>query len=106
MELAYWQGRWDRNEIGFHEARGSDLLATYARLLDGKKRVLVPLCGKSVDMTLLAQRGHEVVGLEAVRAACRAYFADARVPATILPRGPFTLHRPHDDQALRVTIAE
>ncbi|CAM9435400.1 unnamed protein product, partial [Scytosiphon promiscuus] len=32
-------------------------------------RVLVPLCGKTVDMPFMAQRGHEVVGVDGVEAA-------------------------------------
>lgn len=113
MELSYWQGRWDRGEIGFHEAGGNDLLVAHAHLLDGRQRVLVPLCGKSVDMTFLAERGMSVVGIEAVRAACSAYFADAGVPEHVEARGPFAIHRIDEARARgagaaasRVQIAE
>ena len=38
--------------------------------------VLVPLCGKTLDMLWLAQQGHEVVGLEMVQQAVDAFFAE------------------------------
>ena len=37
--------------------------------------VLVPLCGKSLDMCWLAEQGHRVVGLEISPLACEAFFA-------------------------------
>lgn len=36
-------------------------------------RTFLPLCGKSVDLHLLARRGHNVVGLEAVQLALDEY---------------------------------
>jgi len=36
--------------------------------------VLVPLCGKTEDLAFLAAHGHEVVGIELVEEAVRAFF--------------------------------
>ncbi len=39
-------------------------------------RVLVPLCGKTVDLMWLADRGHQVVGVEFVPQAADEFFAE------------------------------
>lgn len=67
-----WIQRWEEGRIGFHEAEGNALLRRHWRGQGG--RVLVPLCGKSVDMLWLARRGHAVVGAELAERAVRAFF--------------------------------
>jgi thiopurine S-methyltransferase len=76
-----WAQRWKSGQTGFHEGAPNALLAEHvARVERGAGaplRVLVPLAGKTFDMRWLAERGHEVVGVEAVPEAIRAFFADA-----------------------------
>lgn len=76
-----WLERWSEGRIGFHEAGGNAALQRHWRF-DGK-RVLVPLCGKSVDLLWLASRGNTVVGVELSDIAVRSFFAenDLRVEA-------------------------
>lgn len=69
-----WIARWVEGRIGFHEAAGNALLQRHWRARGG--RVLVPLCGKSVDMLWLAARGHHVVGVELAERAVHAFFAE------------------------------
>jgi hypothetical protein len=45
--------------------------------------VLVPLCGKSVDMTYLASCGHRVYGIEISTEAIEAFFDDAGLPRSV-----------------------
>jgi thiopurine S-methyltransferase len=66
MDRNFWNERWNRGEIGFHQ---SDIHWALKRhwdsVADGHAdRVLVPLCGKSLDLRWLAQHGHNVVGIE------------------------------------------
>jgi thiopurine S-methyltransferase len=74
VEKAFWQSRWDQNQIGFHEAKPNDLLTAHHARIANEKRVLVPLAGKAVDLWWLAERGHEVVGIEFVRLAIEQFF--------------------------------
>jgi thiopurine S-methyltransferase len=76
MDIEYWATRWKEGRIGFHEGRTNTFLEKHAGRLGEKRRVLVPLCGKAEDMAFLAARGHEVVGVEAVEDAVRAFFAE------------------------------
>lgn len=79
MKPEFWQERWDNRQIGFHsDAVHHDLLHLADEwLADGPHHVLVPLCGKSVDLAWLAARGHRVTGIELVRTAVEELFAEA-----------------------------
>jgi thiopurine S-methyltransferase len=71
-----WLERWREGRIGWHEVDGSGLLRRHwPRLMRGS-RVLVPFCGKSVDLLWLAAQGTEVVGVEISEVAVRAFFAE------------------------------
>lgn len=76
-----WHQRWREGRIGFHLPHvNPDLERWLPRLAPSPTRVLVPLCGKSLDLGFLAQQGHEVVGVELVEKAVREYFQEAGVP--------------------------
>lgn len=81
MEHDYWAKRWTEGQIGFHEGLPNDLLGTHMERLETKTplRILVPLAGKAVDLRWLADRGHEVVGVEFVPEAITSFFAELGV---------------------------
>lgn len=66
MEPSFWLDRWQKNEIGFHAEQVQPALIKHWPALGVAEgaRVLVPLCGKSLDMVWLASRGHKVIGSE------------------------------------------
>jgi thiopurine S-methyltransferase len=70
---------WKRNDIKFHQPVISSLLQQYLPQLhlNTNDSILVPLCGKSLDMDLLADSGYHVMGVEVSNIAIQAYF-DAR----------------------------
>ncbi|MFZ9887013.1 MAG: thiopurine S-methyltransferase [Myxococcota bacterium] len=69
-----WSERWSSGRTGFHLHHPNPALVRFAARLQGAKRVLVPLCGKSHDLSYLAEAGHDVLGVELVDLAARAYF--------------------------------
>lgn len=73
MHKAFWLRAWDEGRIGFHrDAVHHDLHRHQEAFLSGgPHRVLVPLCGKSLDVVWLRDQGHEVVGVEVVPKAIR-----------------------------------
>ena len=78
MDAAFWQARWREGRIGFHQDRPTPLLEQHwdAVAAPAGSRVLVPLCGKSLDMDWLAARGHEVLGVELAEAAVVQFFEE------------------------------
>lgn len=75
MDSDFWHARWGAGQIGFHEGTPNELLTRHASVLGERRRVLVPLCGKSEDLAFLAGLGHTVVGVELVESAVQAFFA-------------------------------
>jgi len=62
----FWHERWRDGRIGFHQDTVAPALRTFWPSLDlsHESPVFVPLCGKSLDMLWLRDRGHSVVGVE------------------------------------------
>ncbi|RYE88907.1 MAG: thiopurine S-methyltransferase, partial [Myxococcales bacterium] len=89
MEHEFWQSRWREGRIGFHEAEGSPRLREGLAWLTGERpgAVLVPLCGKSVDMRVLAGTGQRVVGVELAEPAAQAFFDEWGVTPEIDTHG-------------------
>lgn len=79
MSQNYWLDRWERGETGFHQTEVEPILATFFSKLK-PTRVLVPLCGKSLDMVWLASRNHEVIGVELSTLACEQFFSENKIP--------------------------
>lgn len=78
MDPQFWHERWEANRIGFHlaEVHGS-LQCFWPRLTLARDAcVLVPLCGKSLDMIWLAGEGHRVIGVEISPIAVEAFFQE------------------------------
>ena len=76
MEAQFWLDRWREGVTGFHQERVTPLLAKYWPMLEVAPggRVLVPLCGKTLDMVWLAQQGHPVLGVELSPLAVEQFF--------------------------------
>lgn len=85
MDPQFWISRWQEGKIGFHEGRPNHFLETYLDRVPGR-RVLVPMCGKSVDLAFLTTRNREVLGIELAEDAVRAFFAEHELTPTITHR--------------------
>ena len=84
-DAGVWQQRWREGRIGFHQDRPTPLLEQYWDAIGVREgaRVLVPLCGKSLDMAWLAARGHRVLGVELSRLAVEQFFAEHALVPTL-----------------------
>ncbi|MDP1823633.1 MAG: thiopurine S-methyltransferase [Archangium sp.] len=89
MDSDFWHSRWSEGRIGFHEGKPNAHLVKHLGVLKAAKRVLVPLCGKAEDLAFLASQGHEVVGLELVESAVKAFFDERGVTPEVSKHGPY-----------------
>jgi thiopurine S-methyltransferase len=89
MEAQFWQNRWRNGQIGFHQPSVDRNLRRHWPELNLRLgcRVLVPLCGKSLDLLWLRDRGHMVTGVELSARALEDFCRENGVPARrrILP---------------------
>lgn len=93
MQPEFWTERWEQGLIGWHQQSVHRALPTcWAALgIAPSARVFVPLCGKSLDMVWLRERGHAVVGVDLSPVAARDFFRERGLTPGIETRG--TLQR-------------
>ena len=85
MNPEFWRARWQDKRIGFNQPDVNPLLMKYfaTLTLPVGSRVLVPLCGKSIDMIWLATQGYDVVGIELVESAVQEFFFEQNISSTV-----------------------
>jgi len=95
MESEFWHKRWSSNQIGFHLPDVNPYLQRFwpqLGLAQGT-RVLVPLCGKSLDLLWLAQQGYPVLGVELSEKAVTDFFIEHQLEPSVSEEGAFKVFR-------------
>ncbi len=95
MDEEFWQKRWSRNQIGFHLTEINPCLQQHWPALSVPEgaRVLVPLCGKSLDLAWLAAQGLQVVGVELAERAVEDFFSEQQLQPQISQCGAFKVYQ-------------
>lgn len=78
MNPEFWQEKWQKREIAFHQAAANPLLISWFNqlALAPGASVFLPLCGKSLDIHWLLAQGYSVVGAELSEMAVQELFAE------------------------------
>jgi len=96
VKADFWHERWERGEIGFHQQDVNRHLQRFVSRLGVSPgaNILVPLCGKSLDMLWLAEQGFQVTGIELSEVAVKSFFVEnglsyelGQRPGAVLYRG-------------------
>lgn len=86
--------RWRENRIGFHLSEVNPKLIRHASALPpAPSPLLVPLCGKSLDLAWLGERGYSVTGIELSPLAVEAYFDERNAASERQQVGSLMRHR-------------
>lgn len=95
MQPEFWHKKWASNQIGFHLPAVNPYLQRFwpDLQLPAQARVLVPLCGKSLDLLWLAGRGHRVLGIELSQKAVEDFFTEQQLQPQISEHGAFKVYR-------------
>ena len=95
MDENFWKQRWANNEIAFHQENAHNLLVeNFKNLgLEQGARILVPLCGKTLDIAWLLSKGFNVVGVELVQTAIDQLFLELGVEPEIEDLGELLHYR-------------
>jgi thiopurine S-methyltransferase len=112
----FWLDRWRTAQIGFHQAAvDRHLKAYWPRLeLAANSPVFAPLCGKSLDLLWLRERGHAVKGVELSPVALESFLMEHGIPARrrVLSRfdvyeaDGFTLYRGDFFELMRALLGD
>ena len=78
MDASFWKERWQNDQIGFHKNTVNPKLLEIAPKLKLSKgqRVLLPLCGKSLDLIWWKEQGLSATGVELSEIACSNFFKE------------------------------
>ncbi len=95
MQPEFWHKKWASNQIGFHLPDVNPYLQRFWPDLNlaAQARVLVPLCGKSLDLLWLAGRGHRVLGVELSEKAVEDFFSEQQLQPQVSEQGVFKVYR-------------
>ncbi|NGP77589.1 thiopurine S-methyltransferase [Balneolaceae bacterium YR4-1] len=98
MEISYWKSRWNKGNTGWHMQQVyPNLLAYWPELqLERDATVLVPLCGKSLDLLWLQNQGHRVIGVDVSQNAAEQFFRENGLDYHTSPKASFTVYQGQD----------
>ena len=89
MDSDFWLRRWENKETAWHESKPNPVLVTHVHQLALAKgrRMFLPLCGKTLDISWLLSRGYRVSGAELSQLAVEQLFMDLGVQPDIARAG-------------------
>ena len=92
--MANWLEFWENNEINWHSDVVTQELEEYLELLklEPGDKVFFPLCGKSLDMIYMLNRGFSVIGVELSEIGIKKFFHENELDFTISQVGEFDLY--------------
>jgi thiopurine S-methyltransferase len=94
LQPEFWHDRWRMGQTGFHQTAADRNLQRYwpDLGLTVNSQVFVPLCGKSLDLLWLCERGHSVTGVELSTVALESFCMEHGIPAMRRIRGDFDVY--------------
>ncbi|OWF41047.1 thiopurine S-methyltransferase [Mizuhopecten yessoensis] len=99
-----WLNNWEDNCTPWQMTGVHEGLERYYKMLTNKSsvqnKIFIPLCGKSVDIKWLADRGIEVVGVEASEKGLKEFFTEQNIEYSKETASSVkgTLFRSHDNK--------
>lgn len=104
MEAEFWHECWEHGRLGFHQVDYNQHMMKYMPSLELQPaaHVLVPLCGKSLDMLWLHEQGYAVTGIELSQKAVEDFFAENSLEFDTRETGSGTVYR-HGRLEIRCT---
>ena len=95
MKAEFWHERWEKGEIGFHQHDFNQYMQEFIDRLEIQPgaHILVPLCGKSLDMLWLVKHGYRVTGIEISELAVQAFFRENALEHKISTDAVATVYR-------------
>lgn len=94
-----WEKRWEAGTTSWHRLKVDARLQKYLKELtkgEAGVSILVPWCGKSLDVPWLCQEGYNVVGVELSEIAGKQMFEENAIPYTVSKQGEFVVYQAND----------
>ena len=104
--MKFWESRWQNRQTGWHNATVNEHLQRHQSVLlkEENPTVLVPLCGKSLDLTWLNSVGCNVIGVDLVKQPLEDFFKEQGLVPTIEKRTGIEAFSTHGQILLHANI--
>ncbi|MDY3200173.1 MAG: thiopurine S-methyltransferase [Arcobacter sp.] len=95
MDKDFWNERWEKEEIAFHMNEVNPMLIKYfpELFLEKRKRIFIPLCGKTLDIEWLLAKNYRIVGVELNELAIKSLFNQLKIEPMILEIDNFIIYK-------------
>lgn len=93
MEKEFWHQAWAENRIGFHMSEVNPTLIKFCEKITQceKRKVLLPLCGKTLDLIWFSEKVEKVYGVELSESAILQFFEENELEYKTREEGPFKI---------------
>lgn len=105
MQASFWIDIWQEGRTGFHQSKVQSSLEKFWPALPTGSSVLVPLCGKSLDMLWLEQQGLEVTGVELAGQAVQDFCRENGLAFSVSKEDAYTVYQLRD-RNIRLVVDE
>lgn len=94
MKKEFWIEKWQNKQTGFHKDLTHPLLIEYYNRLslETGDTIFVPLCGKTLDMLWLNNKGFNVIGVELSQIAVEQFFSENNLTYQVKNTDFFTIY--------------
>lgn len=94
-----WLKHWEEGKTPGHKSEIDVNVKKYLKELTQENpsaSILLPWCGKSLDMQFLCSQGYSVVGIELSQRAVRQVFDENNIPYSVTEVGEFAVYQAKD----------
>lgn len=104
--MNFWEARWLNGQTGWHNKTVNEHLQRHQSVLMtvDNPTVLVPLCGKSLDLAWLKSLGSTVIGVDLVRKPLEDFFTEQGIIPTIEKYNGIEAFKVHRQTLLHANI--
>jgi len=98
MEAEFWHQKWESGDIGFHQSQVNAFLRGNLERVGpaAGNRWFLPLCGMTLDISWLLDRGFRVAGVELSELAVAALFDSLGLEPDVTVAGTLKRHSAQD----------
>lgn len=95
MDKEFWLTKWEEKDTKFDQHQVNSNLMEHEKILGSlkNKKVLIPLCGKSIDILWFLKQGAEVIGIELNPIALELFFAENNLVYKKINKAPFIIYQ-------------
>ena len=104
--MNFWESRWQNGQTGWHNEMVNEHLQRHQCVLlrEESPTVLVPLCGKSLDLAWLHSVGCTVIGVDLVKQPLEDFFTEQGLVPSIEKRAGIEAFTAHGQTLLHANI--